>query len=208
MKLHKTKIKDRIKYTYYFENADKVILEPGKSTTFFAKGGVSVVTDENITDVTIKNLHSLDDSEVYGNLKYINFEDNEEKKKRIALKKAWAEKHPGEENPYDKPPRLARFDSALDDEAFGDKSKVQYDAVCVDSNEDVDDYKDQRQAVRALVSTFPKKMQELYKLLYIDALTQTEICKRLNLEKTTISLRKNKLDEKIYNYFQKNKTFD
>lgn len=59
MKTRKTSSNQRQTYTYHFDNGDKVIIEPGKSTTIYASGGSAVVIDETITDVTIKKLHSI-----------------------------------------------------------------------------------------------------------------------------------------------------
>ena len=81
MKTRKTSSNQRQTYTYHFDNGDKVIIEPGKSTTIYASGGSAVVIDETITDVTIKKLHLSDDAEVRSNLKYINCEDEKNRKK-------------------------------------------------------------------------------------------------------------------------------
>ena len=119
MKLRKTSNSKRTTYTYFFENGDKVILEPGVSTTIRATGYKEIQIDESITEITIKQLHQMDDAEVRADLKYINCEDNRERQTRIANKKKWAADNPNEPNPYDKPKRIINLD------AFGDDEKSQ-----------------------------------------------------------------------------------
>lgn len=86
MKTRKTSSNQRQTYTYHFDNGDKVIIEPGKSTTIYASGGSAVVIDETITDVTIKKLHLCDDAEVRSNLKYINCEDEKTERNELETK--------------------------------------------------------------------------------------------------------------------------
>ena len=206
MKLRKTPMSERTKYTYHFNNGDKVVLEPGKVTTMYGSGGVSVEIDESITEITIKDLHAEDDKEVYQNLKHLNCEDYEERQKRIALKKKWDEEHPeGGLNPYEHPQRVVNIDSLTDDdgEEVGDKSKVLYQAALMAEDDEDDDIDEHISKIREAVATFPKSMQELYKLHYIERLSQVEIAKKLKVAKSSVSMRLKKLEEKIYKYFSK-----
>jgi len=113
MKLRKTPISQRMTYTYFHPNGDKVIVGEGKMTTIYASGDVFVQIDDSITEITIKQLHQMDDAEVRADLKYINCEDNQERQARIANKKKWAAEHPDEQNPYDKPKRIINLDAFL-----------------------------------------------------------------------------------------------
>ena len=54
MKSHKTKQENRGTYTYIFDDGTKITIKPG---------------EEGVTEEFIKQLHSLDDSEVYYNHK-------------------------------------------------------------------------------------------------------------------------------------------
>ena len=130
MKTRKTSSNQRQTYTYHFDNGDKVIIEPGKSTTIYASGGSAVVIDETITDVTIKKFHLCDDAEVRSNLKYINCEDEKNRKKRIGNKKQWAKDHPEqpqELNPYNHPERILSLDFfGSNGDEDSDKSRLQY----------------------------------------------------------------------------------
>lgn len=202
MKLRKTATSKRMTYTYYFDNGDRVIFEPGKSTKIYASGTRFVEIDESITDTTIMELHRYDDAEVRSNLKYINNEDNQERQERIANKKKWAAEHPYEPNPYDKPKRIINLDAFSDDEnAQEDKNKLLYEASILAHDEDADYYEDKLEMIRKYVDTLPKSMQEIFDLIYIQELTQVEICLKLGLSKSTVSERVKTLENKIKKHF-------
>ena len=206
MKLRKTTASKRTTYTYFFENGDKVILEPGVSTTIRATGHREIQIDETITEITIKQLHQMDDAEVRADLKYINIEDNQERKTRIANKKKWATEHPYEINPYDKPKRIINLDAFGDDEnAQEDKNKFLYEASVLahDEDEDADYYEDKLEMIHKYVDTLPKSMQEIFDLIYIQELTQAEVCVKLGLSKSTVSERVKTLNKKIKEHFSK-----
>ena len=189
-------------YTYLFENGDKVILEPGVSTTIRATGYREIQVDETITEITIRQLHQMDDAEVRADLKYINCEDNQERKTRIANKKKWAAEHPYEPNPYDKPKRIINLDAFGNDEkSQEDKNKLLYEASILTHDEDADYYEDKLELIRKYVDTLPETMQEMYDLIYIQELTQAEVCVKLGLSKSTVSERVQTLENKIKKYF-------
>ena len=202
MKLRKTSNSKRTTYTYFFENGDKVILEPGVSTTIRATGNREIQIDETITEITIKQLHQMDDAEVRADLKYINIEDNQERKTRIANKKKWAAERPNEPNPYDKPKRIINLDAFGDDEkSQEDKNKLLYEASLLAHDEDADYYEDKLELIHKYVDTLPKSMQEIFDLIYIQELTQAEICMKLGLSKSTVSERVKTLENKIKKHF-------
>jgi RNA polymerase sigma factor (sigma-70 family) len=189
-------------YTYFHPNGDKVIVGEGKMTTIYASGDVFVQIDDSITEITIKQLHQMDDAEVRADLKYINCEDNQERQARIANKKKWAAEHPDEQNPYDKPKRIINLDAFGDDEKpQEDKNKLLYEASLLAHDEDVDYYEDKFELIRNYVDTLPKSMQEIFDLIYIQELTQAEVCVKLGLSKSTVSERVKTLENKIKKHF-------
>ena len=203
MKTRKTFTNQRQTYTYHFDNGDKVIIEPGKSTTIYASGGSTVVIDETITDVTIKRLHLNDDAEVRANLKYINCEDEKNRRKRIENKKQWAMDHPEqpqELNPYNHPERILSLDffgSNCDEDS--DKSRLQYQIA---KEADSDNWlKEKTVEVRDFVATLPETMQQTYDLIFIKGYKQCEMCKMLGLTKGTVSERVKTLEKKIKEKF-------
>ena len=202
MKLRKTTASKRTTYTYIFDNGDRVILEPGVSTTIRATGHSEIQIDETITEITIKKLHQMDDAEVRADLKYINCEDNQERKTRIANKKKWAAEHPDEPNPYEKPKRIINLDAFGDDENSQlDKSKLLYQAYELMHDTDDDYYEDKFELIRNYVDTLPKSMQEIFDLIYIQELTQAEVCVKLGLSKSTVSERVKTFENKIKKHF-------
>ena len=68
MGIRKTRSDERTTYVYRFADATKVELKPGK---------------DGITEVDIKKLHALDDSEVYYNNKNLRPERTKEEKAEI-----------------------------------------------------------------------------------------------------------------------------
>ena len=214
MKLRKTPKSERTTYTYYFDNGDKIILEPGKQTTIRASGYVSVKVDDSITELAIAQMHKDDDKEVESNINYINCETRADAEKRRKLKKEWDEDHRDEfgfvhgENPYEKPRRLESLDAFHGEDDFDeDKSKILYDIATQQERDNEDPYIEIREAVRSFVSTLPDSMKELYRLLFIEEYKGTEAAEILGIKDGTLSERKKLLKEKIKKYLKDNPNF-
>ena len=214
MKLRKTPKSERTTYTYYFDNGDKIILEPGKQTTIRASGYISVKVDDSITELTIAQMHKDDDKEVESNINYINCETRADAEKRRKLKKEWDEDHRDEfgfvhgENPYEKPRRLESLDAFHGEDDFDeDKSKILYEIATQQERDNEDPYIEIREAVRSFVSTLPDSMKELYRLLFIEEYKAVEAAKILGIKDGTLSERKKLLKEKIKKYLKDNPNF-
>lgn len=203
MKLRKTPLRQRDVYIYRFENGDKSIVSIGKVTSYH-NGICNVSYDSSITAETIKLLHKADDKEVRENVKAITFEDNTMRKERLANKKKWDVEHPEMINPYDKPPKVIRLETITSNTTIDEIDNFLYQ----NSNEDDDSSELERiesltKLVEDFVKTLNSSMQELYDLLYIQGLNQNQISKKLNLTRGTVSIRKKRLDRKIFENFSK-----
>ena len=78
LRIRKTPIKQRNIYTYVAADGRKIVLYPDRN---------------GVTEVHIKMLHSMDDAEVYNNLKNARPEPTKAEKQRM---REWEEQHPGE----------------------------------------------------------------------------------------------------------------
>ena len=202
MKLRKTPLWQRDTYTYRFDNGDWSVVSVGKVTSFH-DGTISVSNDASITKEVISNLHKLDDKEVRENLRTINFEDRPMMKERIAKKKQWDKEHPNEENPYDKPPKVIYLNKFTPDATLDMIDNFLYHNSLVEEDEiaEKERIEELRKQVEDYVSTLYPSMQELYQLLYVQGMSQKEICEKLNLAKNTVSQRKKVLERKIFKKF-------
>ena len=226
MKLRKTPVNKRFRqeadgtktpiYTMYFDNGDKVTYEPGKATSITASGQVLVQFDDEITEITIKQLHRDDDAEVESNLNMARCETRGMRQEREAKKREWAKAHPDasdEDNPYRAQFKLRNFDYKPNDDYDDDHSQLQYEAaskqkedleeIIDESDEDNSVRKEHIEMIRAYVATLPKSQQKLYQMVYVEGLTQAQICEKLKKSKGTISERCKLLEEKLFKKFKK-----
>jgi RNA polymerase sigma factor (sigma-70 family) len=197
-------------YEMVFDNGDKVVYETGKVTIYYAQGRTIIQYDENITQQWIKQLHSFDDAEVDSNLNEIRCETRGMRKEREAKKRKWLKENPFcnlENNPYIPMTKLLNIDSCSNDDFINDHSKIEFEAIKyqekIESSPNQND--ELKIRVRNFISTLPKKQQTLYRMVYIDGLKQSEICKKLGLSKSTISEQCKKLEQIIMHKFKNNR---
>lgn len=209
MRLKKTKSTDRTTYTYTFtdmdENGNRFIrrqtLRPG---------------EDGVTELDIKRLHSMDDHEVYINIKNLRPGMTAEEKAERAdwierFKSDFLLKHGyeptkddikaavSERYPKNWAISLNQFES---DDDGGDTSDRHAELADPNAFVDPDDAlpADVRR-MREIVSTCTKKQQEAYRLVYIEGLTETEAANAAGCSQPSINQRLNKVIEKIKNNF-------
>lgn len=174
MKSRKTPQKQRGTYVYHFEDGRKVIIKPG---------------EEGVTEEFIKQLHSLDDSEVYYNNK--NWHRPITKKEKEAIKE-WEEKHPGEK--YEEVWNLS-IDSLFEEEGSKDKCMYLADPASID-----DDTFDEVEQLREVVSRMTEKQQRVYELHYLEGYSLTEVAAIMGVSIPVVFKHK----EKILKFIKEN----
>lgn len=174
MKSRKTPQRERGIYTYHFGDGRKVTIKPG---------------EEGVTEEFIKQLHSLDDSEVYYNHKNWHRPISEQERQAI---KEWEEKHPGEK--YTEVWNLS-LDSVFEEDGNQDKS-----ILLVDNTTMEEETSDEVDRLREVVSRMTEKQQRVYELHFIEGYSLTEVAAITN---TSIpSVHKHK--EKILKFIKEN----
>jgi len=202
----KTPKASRDKYTYYFKDGGRVMLEAGKVTTKNADGEISVAMNEDITEITLKQLHAMDDADVYQNLKQKKAYMPSERRKEL---KEWYDAH------SDKPQKelwcihFSNFINSETDEEINE-SRNPYFADISTLNGDFDEPSDQdrcdiqRESLLDYVDTLPKSQQELYRLHYIEGWRAAELSRKFGISKAAMNHRIERIETTIKKYFQKN----
>ena len=174
MKSRKTPQKERGIYTYHFDDGRKVTIKPG---------------EEGVTEEFIKQLHSLDDSEVYYNNKNWHRHLSEQEKQDI---KEWEDKHPGEK--YTEVWNLS-IDSVFEEDGNQDKSILLADNSSVE-----DEVSDDVDELRAVVSRMTERQKQIYELHFIEEYSLTEVAAILNISIPVVYKHK----EKILKFIKEN----
>ena len=174
MKSHKTPQKERGIYTYHFGDGRKVTIKPG---------------EDGVTEEFIKQLHSLDDSEVYYNNKNWHRPLSEQEKQDI---KEWEDKHPGEK--YTEVWNLS-LDSVFEEDGNQDKSILLADNTAVE-----DEVSDDVDELRAVVSKMTERQKQIYELHFIEGYSLTEVATILNISIPVVHKHK----EKILKFIKEN----
>lgn len=191
MKLHKTPQNQRDTYSYQFYDADgnpepRITIQPGKN---------------GVTEVDIKRLHALDDSEVYYNIKSRRPEENELQKKQKA---AWRERYISDfiaEHGYEPHEQdvanavneafpkgwVASLNEILDGEknrdGCGDKSSV-LAGLCTS---DDSGGSPQTERLRELIAGLTEKEQMVYRRVLIEGEKQKTVAVDIGLSPMRIS---------------------
>lgn len=177
MKFRKTAANARETYPYRFGNGDTVILKPG---------------EDGVTEMDIKSLHALDDSEVYYNIKNSRPQLSDEEKAEI---KEWEDKHPGEEVPKNWNLSI----ESLEDEGISqDKSRILAD-VSYSPFEDVSPEVDR---LREVVQMLTPEQQEIYRRVFINEEPAQDVAKDMGIpSKQAMNNRLNKIKAQIKKLF-------
>lgn len=154
MKLHKTRSASRGVYTYIFADGTSVILHPGEN---------------GVSEMDIKRLHSLDDSEVYNNLKNANTPSNGGSDRNISLEQAMTDAP-------DKNPILGQ--------------------VC-QKNDPFEREAPEIEQLHEIVAQLTPKQQETYQKVIIEGVPMLQVAKDEGVSETAIRHRIEKIKAQI-----------
>lgn len=197
MRIRKTRQDQRRTYIYQSATGKKEVITAGEN---------------GVTEVDIKMLHSIDDSEVYNNFKNMRPGRTEEEKEEI---KRWKEKYIEDfekEHGY-KPNKKdveymvnevfpKNYNLSLDYDQNGeldsDKKTISYEAsTCDDYSDFISPWSDQ---MEKLLKELTAKQRQVVQLMYVEGYKQSEIAKMLgissvgvkkHLDKTKAFIKKN-----------------
>lgn len=203
MKIRKTNKKDRGVYNY----KTTVRTEKGEyvEKTMTLKPG-----EYGVTELDIKILHSMDDSEVYYNLKNARPERTKEEKAEIEVWKQkfvgdFKERHGYEPNKYiikdavnDAFPR--DYNLSLDFDADGDIDPDKRLIASI-SDKESDEMFEWSERMEEVLSLLTDKQRLVINLMFVEGYTQSEIADLMNISSAAVKKHLDKAKEIIKNNF-------
>ena len=195
MKIRKTRSDERTMYVYRFADETKVELEPGK---------------DGITEVDIKKLHALDDSEVYYNNKNLRPERTKEEKAEI---ESWKQEfisdfkksngyEPNEDllkgEVEDRFPRNYNLSLDFDNDGDIDPDKR---LIATIKSKDMNEEFEWSEHMEDILSLLTDKQRLVIKLMYVDGYKQSEIADLMNISSAAVKKHLDKAKETIKNNF-------
>ena len=195
MKIRKTRLDERTTYVYRFADETKVELEPGK---------------DGITEVDIKKLHALDDSEVYYNNKNLRPERTKEEKAEI---ESWKQEfisdfkksngyEPNEDllkgEVEDRFPRNYNLSLDFDNDGDIDPDKR---LIATIKSKDMNEEFEWSEHMEDILSLLTDKQRLVIKLMFVDGYKQSEIADLMNISSAAVKKHLDKAKETIKNNF-------
>lgn len=175
MRFKKTSRDKRGVYTFDFADGTKLTVRPG---------------EDEVTEADIKLLHSMDDAEVYNNIKNARPPMTDEEKAR---KKEWEAKHPGEKYPMNWNLSLDYMAGEDGDDDKLDKSRIA-SAGCTYMNVEEEE---QAAMIRRILWFLTDIQRDVYRLVKLEGFTQTEAAEILGTSIPNINKHLKKALERI-----------
>lgn len=185
MKFVKTAIANRGTYTYTFIDIDgeyeNVELVPGK---------------DGVTATDIKMLHSMDDAEVYNNIKNCKPAVQEWEKPAF---EDWKDKHPNEELPK-------RWNISIN-EIVGEDENVSREEYIDESTEEVPE-SDMITRLHEIIDSLSELQKETYRKVIIEEMSNTSVAAEENKSEAAVRKIINRIkqiiaeDDELKKYFQ------
>lgn len=184
MKFRKTKQSEREVYRY------PVCIQDGKGG--YREEYIEIKPGENdVTEVNIKTLHSLDDSEVYYNIKNSRPMLTDKQKAEV---KEWMDKHPGEMIHKN---WTFSIEALTEEGVDQDKSSILASA----SYDPFQDESDEVEHLREVAKTFTPKQKEIYTRVLLNGEPQVKVAEELGITKQAVRSCKNKIIARIKKAF-------
>jgi RNA polymerase sigma factor, sigma-70 family len=203
MRIYKTSKKERGVYKY----TTTEITEKG----LYVEKTITLKPGENgVTELDIKMLHSMDDSEVYYNLKNIRPERTEEEKAEIEKWKDkfisdFAARYGYKPNKYiikyavkDAFPR--NYNLSLDFDADGDIDPDKRLIASISDKESVEMF-EWSERMEEVLSLLTDKQRLVIDLMFVDGYKQSEIAELMNISSSAVKKHLDKAKEIIKNNF-------
>jgi RNA polymerase sigma factor, sigma-70 family len=203
MRIYKTSKKERGVYKYTTTERTEKGLYVEKTITL--KPG-----ENGVTELDIKILHSMDDSEVYYNLKNARPERTKEEKAEIEVWKQkfvgdFKERHGYEPNKYvikdavnDAFPR--DYNLSLDFDADGDIDPDKRLIASI-SDKESDEMFEWSERMEEVLSLLTDKQRLVINLMFVEGYTQSEIADLMNISSAAVKKHLDKAKEIIKNNF-------
>ncbi|OBZ01493.1 RNA polymerase subunit sigma-24 [Streptococcus dysgalactiae subsp. equisimilis] len=203
MRIHKTNQKDRGVYKY-------TTTELTKDGEYVEKTVIIKPGEDGVTELDIKMLHSLDDSEVYYNLKNARSERTKEEKAKIEKWKQkfvsdFKKRHGYEPNKYiiedevkDAFPR--NYNLSLDFDADG---IIEPDKMIIASiaDKESDEKFEWSERMEEVLSLLTEKQRLVINLMYVEGYKQSEIADLMNISSAAVKKHLDKAKKIIKNNF-------
>lgn len=173
MKIRKTSSKQRTTYTYIDAEGNRIVLRPGEN---------------GVTEVHIKMLHSMDDAEVYNNIKNAKPEPSEAEKQQM---REWEDQHPGEKAPRN---WNLSLDASLTDE---DDSATLGDVVAAPEKTDSPEV----ERLRQIVTTMTERQKQVYQFHLLEGFSVKETAAILGMSSPAVTKHKQRIIEIIKENF-------
>lgn len=203
MRIHKTNQKDRSVYNY----KTTVRTEKGE----YVEKTMTLKPGENgVTELDIKMLHSMDDSEVYYNLKNVRPERTKEEKAEIEVWKQkfisdFTKRHGYEPNKYivedavnDAFPR--DYNLSLNFDADGDIDPDKRLIASI-SDKESDEKFEWPERMEEVLSVLTDKQRLVINLMFVEGYTQSEIADLMSISSAAVKKHLDKAKEIIKNNF-------
>lgn len=195
MKIRKTRSDERTTYVYRFADETKLELKPGK---------------DGITEVDIKKLHALDDSEVYYNNKNLRPGRSKEEKAEIDAWKQEFISYFKKSNGYEPNEDLLKeeveerfprnYNLSLDFDNDGDIDPDKR-LIATIKSKDMNEEFEWSEHMENILSLLTDKQRLVIKLMYVDGYKQSEIADLMNISSAAVKKHLDKAKETIKNNF-------